>query len=70
MWRPGCSRSNVWIADVRERNGQLVLHHLDRVQALPGVAVPFTRLAALLNALAHPVAPLPAMTEGWIAVHA
>jgi len=49
MWRPGCSRSNVWIADVRERNGQLVLHDLRRVQALPGVAVPFTRLAALLS---------------------
>ena len=49
MWRPGCGRSNVWIADVRERKGQLVLHHLDRVQALPGGAVPFTRLAALLS---------------------
>jgi hypothetical protein len=49
MWRPACSRSNVWIADVRERNGQLVLHNLDRVQALPGGAVPFARLAALLS---------------------
>jgi hypothetical protein len=49
MWRPDCSRSNVWIADVREHNGQLVLHNLDRVQALPGGAVPFARLAALLS---------------------
>lgn len=32
MWRPGCTRSNVRIADVRGENGGLTLHDVRRVQ--------------------------------------
>jgi hypothetical protein len=35
MWRPGCGRSNMWIADVRKIGEGLVLDHLVRVQELP-----------------------------------
>jgi hypothetical protein len=49
MWRPGCRRSNVWIADVgRDRHG-FRLHDVCRVQELPGSAEPFDRLTALLS---------------------
>jgi|SRR5205814_5479696 len=60
MWRPRCGRSNVWIADVHERKGQLVLHDLRRVQALPGEAVPFRRLAALLSGASYLAAAIDA----------
>jgi hypothetical protein len=50
MWRQGCRRSNVWIADVRRDRDGLRLHDLRRVQQLPGSAEPFDRLASLLSA--------------------
>jgi len=49
MWRPGCGRSNVWIADVRRSGERLVLERLMRVQELPGDEHPLERLAALLR---------------------
>lgn len=49
MWRPGCSRSNVWISDVRRAGERLVLERLLRVQELPGDEHPLERLAALLR---------------------
>jgi hypothetical protein len=49
MWRPGCGRSNVWIADVRKIGEGLVLDHLVRVQELPGDKHPLERLAVLLR---------------------
>jgi hypothetical protein len=49
MWTRGCSRSNVWIADVRPLAGGLILHDLVRVQQLPGSEPPFKRLASLLG---------------------
>jgi len=48
MWRAGCTRSNVWIADVRREDGGLVLHDVGQVQRLAGSGDPFDRLAALL----------------------
>jgi hypothetical protein len=50
MWRQGCRRSNVWVADVRRDHDGLRLHDVCRVQQLPGSAEPFDRLAALLSA--------------------
>jgi hypothetical protein len=50
MWRQGCRRSNVWIADVRRDRDGFRLHDVCRVQQLPGSAEPFDRLAALLSA--------------------
>jgi hypothetical protein len=47
-WRPRCTTSNVWIADVRRDEGGLGLHDLRRVQQLPGVGAPFERLVTLL----------------------
>lgn len=46
-WRPGCRRSNVWIATL---SGSIrpVVRQLHRVQALPGDAHPFERLARFL----------------------
>src|SRR6516165_10584755 len=50
MWRQGCRRSNVWIADVRRNRDGFRLHDVCRVQQLPGSPEPFDRLAALLSA--------------------
>jgi hypothetical protein len=50
MWRSGCTRSNVWVADVRRDQDGLYLHHVRRVQQLSGSGDPFNRLAALLAA--------------------
>jgi len=50
MWRPGCGRSNVWIATVEAGVRARRLVALHPVQALPGPAHPFERLAALLAA--------------------
>ncbi len=49
-WRPGCTTSNVWVADVRSDAEGLRLHDLRRVQQLPGAGHPFDRLVALLAA--------------------
>ncbi len=48
MWRPGCTRSNVWVSDVRDDNDDLALHDVRGVQQLPGAGAPFDRLATLL----------------------
>jgi hypothetical protein len=50
MWRRGCKRSNVRIADVRRDRDGLRLHDVCRVQHLAGSTQPFDRLAALLAA--------------------
>lgn len=47
-WRAGCTKSNVWIADVRRDAEGLYLHTVERVQRIPGVGDPFDRLSALL----------------------
>lgn len=47
-WRPGCTRSNVWIAEVVESNHGLHLQSLRQVQSLDGDGIPFSRLARLL----------------------
>lgn len=45
-WDPGCSTSNVWVAEgALDHEGQLSLLALRRVQGLPGAGVPFERLA-------------------------
>lgn len=49
MWRPRCSRSNVWISDVRKSDDRLVLERLFRIQELSGDEHPLERLAALLR---------------------
>lgn len=49
MWGPGCSKSNVWIAEVQAGN-VLALRELYRVQQLSGAGHPFDRLAARLSA--------------------
>lgn len=49
-WRPRTARSNVWIADVVESGAGLELRGLRRVQELPNGAIPFDRLARLLQA--------------------
>ena len=48
MWRPGCRRSNVWIATAELRADLLKLVALRRVQVLPGTSHPFDRLVAFL----------------------
>ena len=48
MWRPGCQRSNVWIATAELRANRLELVALRPVQDLPGTPHPFNRLAAFL----------------------
>jgi hypothetical protein len=60
MWARGRSRSNVWIATVRDVGGALALHDLRRVQQLPGPGEPFDRLAALLGAGAYSAAGIDA----------
>ncbi|MCY4284327.1 MAG: DUF429 domain-containing protein [Thiotrichales bacterium] len=49
MWRPGCRRSNVWVATAELRAGRLHLTALRPVQDLPGTLHPFDRLAAFLS---------------------
>ena len=49
-WSPGCSTSNVWIAEVVEQGRGLRLDKLGRVQTLPGLEPPFERLASRLRA--------------------
>lgn len=44
MWRRGCRRSNVWLAEVTEAAPLPALTRLIRVQELPGVEEPFDRL--------------------------
>ena len=48
MWRPGCRRSNVWIATAELRADLLELVALRRVQVLPGTSHPFDRLVVFL----------------------
>ena len=48
MWRPGCRRSNVWIATAEIRAARLHVTGLRPVQDLPGTLHPFNRLAAFL----------------------
>lgn len=47
-WRPGCTRSNIYIAWVEEHANRLSLRDLKRVQELPGTQHPFNRLTELL----------------------
>jgi len=49
MWRPGCTNSNVWIADIRRKQSSLSIHDLMAVQDLNGGEDPFERLALLLK---------------------
>ena len=50
MWAPGCTRSNVWVADVvHDDAGCLQLHSLMRVQQVEEDASPFQKLATLLK---------------------
>lgn len=49
MWRAGCGRSNVWIAEVNSSASGLRLSQLRRVQELPGAELPFERLVNLLR---------------------
>lgn len=50
-WRANCNKSNIWIADVRESDGQVYLHDTFPVQQLEGNndIPPFTRLINLLK---------------------
>ena len=48
MWKPGCKRSNVWIATAKLGASRPKLLNLRRVQELPGEAHPFERLVKLL----------------------
>ena len=47
-WRPGCRRSNVWVATAELRASRLQLVALRPVQDLPGTSHPFDRLVAFL----------------------
>jgi len=47
-WRPRCTTSNVWIADVFAEKEDVQLRDVRRVQQLPGAGDPFDRLVALL----------------------
>lgn len=49
MWRPGCGRSNVWIATAEWDANRFALVALRRVQELPGEDHPFARLVRLLS---------------------
>lgn len=48
-WRSGCGTSNVWIAEVEERNRRLRIADLRRVQDLKGKDSPFLRLVRRLQ---------------------
>ena len=53
MWKPGCRRSNVWIADIRKSPRQdnfFCIADLKRLQQLPGTEAPFSKLVRLLSA--------------------
>lgn len=39
MWRPRCSRSNVWISDVRKSVGRSLLNRLVRVQGISSLFI-------------------------------
>ena len=48
-WSPGCSKSNVWVAEGTVNDeGKRLLLELRRVQALPGTDPPFQRLSRYL----------------------
>jgi len=47
-WRPGCTTSNVWIAEITFSQGQATLISLGQVQGLPGLTPPFDRLVTHL----------------------
>jgi Protein of unknown function (DUF429) len=47
-WSAGCSKSNVWIADIRPLNDMVRLVDLRRVRELGGDGSPFELLAGLL----------------------
>jgi uncharacterized protein DUF429 len=49
MWRGGCTRSNVWIADISRKDAKLFLNTLFRVQCLPGKEPPFNRLISFVR---------------------
>ena len=49
MWSPGCSRSNIWIAELSAGSGTATLTSLRRVQDLEGHGHPFNRLQAFLT---------------------
>ena len=48
MWKPGCERSNVWIATAKAGANRPELLKLRSAQELPGEDHPFDRLAKLL----------------------
>ncbi len=49
MWSEGCSKSNVWVAEVRRAADQLALANLSRVQRLRGEGRPFLRLTHYIS---------------------
>jgi hypothetical protein len=51
MWRPGCSQSNVWVAQLSRgaATGALVLDDLRPVQKIRGDGHPFARLVGYLS---------------------
>ena len=60
MWRPGCQRSNVWIATAELRTDRVELIALRPVQSLPETSHPFDRLAAFLAGDNHHAAAIDA----------
>jgi len=60
MWRNGCTRSNVWIAELHAVGRGLELVDLRPVQQLAGDGEPFARLVALLRAGDHEAAAVDA----------
>jgi hypothetical protein len=60
MWRPACTTSNVWLADVRAGPRHLELYDVRRVQQLPGIGEPFERLASLLATASYVAAGIDA----------
>lgn len=49
MWRAGLRLSNIWVADGRVQDKELVLNSVEPVQDLPGKGAPFERLKTLLS---------------------
>lgn len=60
QWNPNVQASNVWIAVVEDRAGQIAVTSLLRVQQLPGQGRPFARLAAWLAQGDFPAAAIDA----------
>lgn len=60
MWRRGCSRSNVWIAELADTDPRPTLTRLIPVQQLPGSQEPFDRLARHLRTLSFAAAAIDA----------